>query len=128
MKNNRVKLYVIWPILPSDYEGQPRLFSAEFVDLNKVYRCDKSDYPDDGELTFRAFGWSVILPKEMIEKGEKLKYSGFPALTPQKAEGRWREHLQRMLRDIRIQAERIQAALRGFKTPKELKHEDENAW
>lgn len=120
MKNNRVKLYVIWPFLPSDYVGKPRLFCAEFREAPQTFRCDKFEYPD--EDTYRAFGWVSYIYKEDIEKGHKLKYAGYPALTPQKAEGRWRQHLRNNLDVSKERVAQIKAALRDFKLSKEVKH------
>lgn len=107
-KNNRVKLYVIWPFLPSNYEGQPRLFCAEFREAPQTYRCDK-EYP--GDKTCQAFGFSSYINKEDVEKGRRLKYGGFPALTPQKAEGRWRQHLRDNLDVSKERVAQIKAAL-----------------
>lgn len=121
MKNNRVKLYVIWPFLPSDYSGMPRLFEAEFKEGSSTYQCKKEDYPN--ETTFRAFGWSQSIHKQIVKGKDKLEYGGFPALFPEQAVTRWRRHLEKNLEGSKSQTARIQAALRGFKTPKELKHE-----
>lgn len=118
-KNNRVKLYVIWPFLPDADFGPPQLHCAEFEETEKTYRCKKDDYPPGG---FRAFGWLQIIPKQLVRNGWKLDYAGFPALTPGAAVARWRRHLKEQLDHSQRNVTRIKAALRGFKTPKELKH------
>jgi hypothetical protein len=120
MKNNRVKLYVIWPYLPSDHEGMPRLFSADFEERPNTYLCHKEDYPDP--TTYRAFGWAKTVSKALVKSGDRLSYGGHPALTPEQAVARWRAHLRQQLDYMQTKVTRIKAALRGFKTPKEVKH------
>jgi hypothetical protein len=113
-------LYVIWPFLPDEgFAGVPRLHVVEFEEKEKTYRCREEDFP---EGAFRAFGWSKVIPKEVVQKNQKLRFAGFPALTPQLAVANWKRHMRAALEHTKTQKTRIEAALRDFKTPKELKH------
>lgn len=122
---SKVKLYVVWPFVSSDIYGEPQLFCAEFEEKAKTYRCKREDYLHDNlDKTWSAFGYTVVISKEDIEKVRKLNYGGYPALTPQEAVDRWRVHLNEQLKALQRRSIEIKEALQEFKMPEELKDND----